>query len=125
MKLPALPLAQCLHGGETDARSLEYANIVRRQLELLGEDATREGLVRTPERVAEAMRFLTRGYTQQAQKFEEKARKEIEELKSGVERAAESVLGDEAEALRSLSSSRPLPRRNIYGRRRRSESAPR
>ena len=41
-----------------------------------------------------------RGYQPQAQKFEEKARQEIDELKSGVERAAESVLGDEAEALR-------------------------
>jgi hypothetical protein len=41
-----------------------------------------------------------RGYQSQAQKFEEKARQGIEDLKSGVERAAESVLGDEAEALR-------------------------
>ena len=41
-----------------------------------------------------------RGYKPQAQKFEEKARQEIEELKTGVEKAAESVLGDEAEALR-------------------------
>lgn len=41
-----------------------------------------------------------RGYGEQARKFEEKARGEIEELKTGVERAAESVLGDEAEALR-------------------------
>ncbi|MBI3880362.1 MAG: hypothetical protein HY301_09910 [Verrucomicrobia bacterium] len=41
-----------------------------------------------------------RGYLPQARQFEEKARKDIEELKTGVERAAESVLGDEAEALR-------------------------
>jgi hypothetical protein len=40
------------------------------------------------------------GNSPDAQKFEEKARKEIGELKDGVERAAESVLGDEAEALR-------------------------
>jgi len=40
----------------------EYPSLVRRQLELLGEDTTRQGLVRTPERVASAMRWLTRGY---------------------------------------------------------------
>ena len=40
----------------------EYPSMVRRQLELLGEDPTRQGLVRTPERVATAMRWLTRGY---------------------------------------------------------------
>lgn len=31
----------------------------------MGEDPTREGLARTPERVAEALRFLTRGYGQE------------------------------------------------------------
>jgi GTP cyclohydrolase I len=40
----------------------EYASLVRRQLELLGEDPARQGLLRTPERVARAMRWLTRGY---------------------------------------------------------------
>lgn len=37
-------------------------NLVRQLLEQLGEDPTREGLVRTPERVAESLRFLTQGY---------------------------------------------------------------
>ncbi len=39
-----------------------YADLVRHQLALLGEDPDREGLVRTPERVAKAMDFLTGGY---------------------------------------------------------------
>ena len=40
-----------------------YADLVRQQLALLGEDPDREGLVRTPERVAKAMGFLTSGYS--------------------------------------------------------------
>jgi GTP cyclohydrolase IA len=39
-----------------------YADLVRQQLALVGEDPEREGLVRTPERVAKAMSFLTSGY---------------------------------------------------------------
>ena len=39
-----------------------YAALVREQLSLLGEDPDREGLVRTPDRVATAMGWLTRGY---------------------------------------------------------------
>ena len=36
--------------------------LVRELLPLLGEDPEREGLVRTPERVARALEYLTRGY---------------------------------------------------------------
>jgi GTP cyclohydrolase I len=39
-----------------------YATLVREQLELLGENTARNGLLRTPERVARSMRWLTRGY---------------------------------------------------------------
>ncbi len=49
--------------------SEQYKNII----ELLGEDATREGLLKTPERVAKAMQFLTQGYHQDAKAILESA----------------------------------------------------
>jgi GTP cyclohydrolase I len=43
-----------------DALMVHYREILR----LLGEDPEREGLIKTPERVAKAMSFITKGYAQ-------------------------------------------------------------
>ena len=48
-----------------DAETTEkIAAHVREILKLLGEDTEREGLLKTPERVAQAMQFMTKGYAQ-------------------------------------------------------------
>jgi GTP cyclohydrolase IA len=44
-------------------------DLVRRLLKELGEDAQREGLERTPERVAKALRYLTSGYSQKVEEI--------------------------------------------------------
>lgn len=50
--------------GADAAADLE--DLVRRQLELIGEDPDREGLIRTPARVAASLKWLTRGYERDA-----------------------------------------------------------
>ncbi|GIV60955.1 MAG: hypothetical protein KatS3mg043_2044 [Rhodothermaceae bacterium] len=57
--VPAMPRTDT----NTPATSLLARNMAR-VIELLGEDPEREGLLKTPERVAKALQFLTQGYTQ-------------------------------------------------------------
>jgi GTP cyclohydrolase I len=53
--------------GALEARELERS--FRTIITDIGEDPNREGLIKTPHRAAEALKFLTRGYTQNAEEI--------------------------------------------------------
>ena len=53
-----------IHLEEAEASKAKMMDAVRTMLTAVGEDPEREGLLKTPKRVAEAMQFLTQGYTQ-------------------------------------------------------------
>jgi GTP cyclohydrolase I len=46
----------------TESLTSSYKNVI----DLIGEDSAREGLIKTPERVAKAMQYLTQGYAMDA-----------------------------------------------------------
>lgn len=47
-----------------DSLTEQIAELVSRNLTLIGEDPAREGLLKTPKRVGRAMQFLTKGYNE-------------------------------------------------------------
>lgn len=69
-RVPVRPDRSTIHGREAKPHPVpEHADenmieAVRTMLLSVGEDPEREGLLKTPKRVAEAMRFLTSGYNQ-------------------------------------------------------------
>lgn len=61
------------HKGSIVENNREFEQTITKMLELIGEDPTREGLLKTPSRVAKALQFLTEGYHQDPKEILNKA----------------------------------------------------
>lgn len=70
MQPDGLPFGE---GVYDDVKTEELAERVAHVLKTLGEDPNREGLLKTPERVAKAWQFLTQGYRQDPRVILERA----------------------------------------------------
>jgi GTP cyclohydrolase IA len=68
MKIARADEFEVAEGREKTAGVAAMEAAVRELLREVGEDPAREGLLRTPTRVAESLRFLTRGYRQDIKK---------------------------------------------------------
>ncbi len=62
-------MAYSKHEDYDEKITAELAQVYTESLSLLGEDPHREGLVKTPERVAKAMQFMMQGYHQDAERI--------------------------------------------------------
>jgi len=56
-----------LSNSGTDLSGVAFPDLVAEMIRRLGDDPSRGGLLKTPERVAESMKFLTRGYDMTAE----------------------------------------------------------
>jgi len=57
-----VPMSVAHKMAANDTESTQFRASIRTMITLLGENADREGLLKTPERVEKAMRYLTSGY---------------------------------------------------------------
>jgi len=51
-------------GGRPDLSGVDFEDLVAEMIGRLGDDPKREGMLKTPERVAKSMSFLTKGYAE-------------------------------------------------------------